>query len=283
MTVWICQACGVEHTNMARPPARCAICLDDRQYVPASGQQWTSVKEMFGSHIGSFTELETDLYAVQVTPSFGIGQRGLLIRTPDGNVLWDPPGYLDQQMVDQATELGGVAVIASSHPHLVGCSITWSKAFDSIPVYFASADQRWIRRPDDAIELWSGRQLLPSLVSGVDLPGVELVQCGGHFLGSSVLHWPAGAGGRGALLVGDTMMVNADRATLSFMRSYPNHIPLPERLVRQIADTVAGLTFDRIYGAFDDGVIAAGAAEAVRFSAQRQIGWMNDTIGDPDE
>lgn len=275
MTVWICSACGVEHANTARPPARCAICVDDRQYVPAGGQEWTSVKQMAGGHTGSFTQIEPDLYAVQVSPSVGIGQRGLLLRTPGGNVLWEPPAYLDQQMVDEATALGGVAAIASSHPHLVGCSVTWSKAFDGVPIYYGQADQRWIRRPDDQIRLWSGRQAV--------LPGVDLIQCGGHFPGSAVLHWAAGADRRGVLFVGDTMMVNADRVTVSFMRSYPNMIPLPERLVRQIADTVGQLEFDRIYGAFDDKIIDGGAAAAVRASAERYIGWIRDEIRDPDE
>jgi glyoxylase-like metal-dependent hydrolase (beta-lactamase superfamily II) len=275
MTVWICSACGVEHTNMARPPARCAICTDERQYVPAGGQQWTSIKEMAGHFAGRFSELESDLYAVQVSPAVGIGQRGLLLRTPAGNVLWEPPAYLDQQMVDDATALGGVAAIASSHPHLMGCSVTWSKAFDGVPIYYGEADQRWIRRPDDQIRLWNGRREV--------LPGVELIQCGGHFPGSAVLHWAAGSERRGVLLVGDTLMVNPDRATVSFMRSYPNLIPLPERLVRQIADRVGELEFDRAYGAFDERIIESGAAAAVQSSANRYIGWIRDEIRDPDE
>ena len=275
MTVWICSACGIEHANTARPPLRCAICTDERQYVPAGGQQWTSMQTLAPDHTGAFTELEPDLYALQVTPAFGIGHRGLLLRTPAGNVLWEPPGFVDQQLIDAATELGGVAAIASSHPHLVGCSITWAKAFDGVPVHYPAADQRWIRRPDDVIRLWSGRTEI--------LPGVELVQCGGHFPGSSVLHWPAGAGGLGALLVGDTLMVNVDRATVSFMRSYPNLIPLGERLVRQIAAAVAALPFDRIYGAFQGRVIDTGGAAAVVNSADRYLGWIRDEIRDPDE
>ncbi|MET3808091.1 glyoxylase-like metal-dependent hydrolase (beta-lactamase superfamily II) [Nakamurella sp. UYEF19] len=275
MTVWICSACGIEHSNMARPPARCAICSDERHYVPPGGQQWTSLKEMAGRFTGSFTELEPDLFAVRVSPSFGIGQRGLLVRTPAGNVLWEPPGYLDQQMIDEATALGGVAAVTASHPHLVGSSITWSKAFDGVPVYVNRADHRWIRRPDDVIRLWDDRQEI--------VDGVELIRCGGHFPGSAVLNWPAGAAAAGVLLVGDTLMVAADRASVSFMRSYPNLIPLPERLVTQIASTIGLLTFDRIYGAFHGSMIAMGSAEAVRASAARYIGWIRDEIRDPDE
>jgi glyoxylase-like metal-dependent hydrolase (beta-lactamase superfamily II) len=275
MTVWICSACGIEHANTSQPPSRCAICTDERQYVPPGGQRWTSSKELAKDHSGAFTELEPDLYGLQVKPSFGIGQRGLLIRTAAGNVLWEPPGFVDQQLVDDAIRLGGVAAISSSHPHLVGASVSWSKAFDGVPVYWGRADQRWIRRPDDVLQLWDG--------VGEILPGIVLIQCGGHFPGSSVLHWSAGAGGRGALLVGDTLMVNNDRQTVSFMRSYPNLIPLSERLVRQIAGAVEGFKFDRIYGAFDGRVIDTDAAAAVKRSAERYIGWIRDEIRDPDE
>ena len=36
------------------------------------------------------------------------------------------------------------------------------------------------------------------------------VRCGGHFAGSTVLHWAAGAEGRGAHCTGDTLHVVED-------------------------------------------------------------------------
>src|SRR5206468_3963272 len=59
-----------------------------------------------------------------------------------------------------------------------------------------------------------------------------------HFDSSAVLHWSAGAEGRGALLVGDTMTVTPDTRYVSFMRRYLNHIPLPALTVRHIVDAV---------------------------------------------
>jgi hypothetical protein len=76
--------------------------------------------------------------------------------------------------------------------------------------------------------------------------------------------------------------VASDRSTVTFMRSYPNRIPLSERSVRKIVTAVSGTAYDRIYSGFD-AMIAAGAAEAVRFSAERYIGWIRDEIRDPDE
>ena len=41
-----------------------------------------------------------------------------------------------------------------------------------------------------------------------------------------VLHWAAGAGGKGALLSGDIVQVVQDNKSVSFMWSFPNFIPL---------------------------------------------------------
>lgn len=52
---------------------------------------------------------------------------------------------------------------------------------------------------------------------------------------SSILHWRAGAGGKGVLLASDTIQANPDRATVTFLRSFPNRIPLSPAVVERIA------------------------------------------------
>ena len=275
MTVWMCATCGLEHADTPEPPDLCAICSDDRQYVPRTGQRWFTLPQVQEGRSAEVAEMEPDLHGITITPKVGIGHRPLIVRTPNGNVLWDAPGFVDDTLLSEIKRLGGLAAIASSHPHLTGVSITISQSFGGVPVWYGADDHCWIRRPDDAIRLWRHRQEV--------LPGLTLVQCGGHFAGSAVLHWAEGAGGRGVILTGDTIRVNADWHTVSFMRSFPNLIPLPARSIQKIVDAVAPLTFDRIYSGFADEVIDTGGAEAVRFSAQRYIDWVTDKIRDPDE
>ncbi len=274
MTIWICSTCGAEHPDSAAPPAQCAICVDERQYVPATGQEWATSERLrdAGTRI-VVEELEPGVHGLSAVPEVGIGQRGLLVHTSAGNLLWEPPPYLDDETIAAVRRLGGVHAISSSHPHLVGASVSWSHAFDGAPIWWAEADRRWVQRLDPAIRFWSG-EVEP-------LPGVRLVQCGGHFAGSGVAHWAAGADGRGVLLAGDTIAIGADRASVSFMRSYVNLLPLPERTVRRIVDAAAAHSYDRMYGAFR--LIDAGASEVVTRSAERFIGWMRDEIRDPDE
>jgi hypothetical protein len=66
-----------------------------------------------------------------------------------------------------------------------------------------------------------------------------------------------------------------DRRYVSFMRSYPNLIPLPATEVERIAQTVEPYAFDRIYGAWWETVIPRDAKAGVRYSAQRYVAALN--------
>ncbi|NVM97105.1 hydrolase [Arthrobacter sp. SDTb3-6] len=268
MPIWTCATCAVEHPDTPAPPKLCEICADERQFIPSGGQRWTTREELAAAgHRVTVDELEPGLHAVNVVPELGIGQRGLLVRTGHGNLLWEPPGFIDDDGVAAVRALGGVAAISASHPHLTGSSIQWSHAFGNAPVHVASADRQWIRRPDPAIRLWEGRMEV--------LPGLSMLQCGGHFAGSSILHWPAGAEGRGALLSGDTIAIGADGKSVNAMRSYVNNIPLPRRAIQRILDTVSPLDYDRIHGAFR--TIDADARAIVQRSLQRYMDWLEGT------
>ena len=263
MNSWICATCAVEH---AERPEVCAICADERQWVPAGGQRWTSLPELAaaGTRI-EVAELEPDLYGLTSAAEVGIGQQAKLVRTPAGNLLWDPLGYVDDDVVARLRELGGVAYIAASHPHMFGVQVEWSRAFGGVPVLVAEADRAWVARPDPVIETWSGDLAL--------LPGLTLTQPGGHFPGSAVAHWTAGADGRGVLLSGDTIFANPDRTSVSFMRSYPNRIPLSGAVVERIAAHVGRFAFDRLYNNFE-GVIPDDAHDVVQRSAARYAAWV---------
>ena len=42
-TVWVCVTCGVEHAD---DEGVCPICADERQWMPADGQHWTTLQEL---------------------------------------------------------------------------------------------------------------------------------------------------------------------------------------------------------------------------------------------
>ncbi|MGH3562066.1 MAG: hydrolase [Mycobacterium sp.] len=237
--------------------------------MPREGQRWATLEELIGEGMRStVTAIEDGLFAVGSTPAFGIGQLGKLVCGSDGsvgNVFWDPPGFVDDAAVAAIAEHGPVVGIVASHPHMFGAQVEWSHRLGGVPVYVNTADTDWLMRSDPVITHWSERVQLTRALS--------VVRVGGHFPGSAVACWADGADGRGVLLAGDTIFPNPDRRTVSFLRSYPNRIPLSAAVVQRMAETLAELRFDRIYGLFTNAIETDGAA-AVRFSADRHAAWV---------
>jgi glyoxylase-like metal-dependent hydrolase (beta-lactamase superfamily II) len=268
---YICRTCGVQHAESEDPPSHCAICDDERQYVPASGQRWVTLTGLRGEgHRTDVRDLEPGLTGIGADPPVGIGQRALLVQTVAGNFLWDCFGFIDGDGVAAVRARGGLHGIAMSHPHFYGVNVEWSRAFGHAPIYIPKADREWVMRPDAAVKQWEG--------TVEPLPGVTLIQSGGHFEGSAVLHWAGGAERRGALFTGDSITVGPDRL-VSFMRSYPNLIPLPASEIRRIAATVEPYRFDRIYGGWWDRIVDRNAKAAIQKSADRYVRWIEGAKG----
>jgi hypothetical protein len=271
MPAWICVTCGVQHADTPEPPSGCAICLDERQYVGWQGQQWTTQADLASDRRNEVREEEPGLYGIGTTPPFGISQRALLVRTPAGNVLWDCVSLLDEATVARVHELGGIDAVCFSHPHFYWACVDWADAFDA-PMYIPAADRDWIMRPSPRVVLWDADTVEP-------VAGLTLARIGGHFDGAAVLHWPAGAEGRGALLTGDTVTVVQDRRWVSFMWSYPNLIPLDAATVTDIAQRVGRFRFARVYGGWWGRIVVEDGAAAVRRSAERYVARVRGEAG----
>lgn len=269
MSAFICNACGTQYPPSASPPAVCPICTDERQFVPASGQSWTTLEGLRASHSNKFRQLAPGLMTIETTPAFAINQRAILARTPGGNVLWDCIALLDEATIALLQGLGGISAIAISHPHYYTTMVEWSRAFGGAPIHLHATDREWIMRPDPAVQFWDG----DTTTIG---PGLTLVRLGGHFTGGTVLHW-ANWEGRGVLLSGDILQVVPSRH-VSFMYSYPNLIPLSAATVRRMAEILEPFAFDAVYGAFSGrGQIDTEGKQVVAASVARYISRLSDT------
>lgn len=261
---FVCTTCGTQYSDSARPPSSCMICEEERQYVNPNGQDWTTLEKLIESqqYKNNILLEEKNLYSITTAPSFGIGQTAYLIKGNDFNVLWDCITYLDEKTIEEIHQMGGINAIALSHPHYYSAQIEWARAFD-VPIYIHEDDQEWIVNPSDHIILWSGEKLVLH-------EGMTIYRLGGHFKGGAVLHWEDGNEGNGVLLTGDIIQVVADRMWVSFMYSYPNLIPLPAKTVREMAEKVKPLSFNRIYNAFNK-IVKEDANQSVQLSANRYI------------
>jgi len=266
MRNFICVQCGTQFGATAEPPPRCTICEDERQFVHYGGQEWTTLDRLATDHHNRFEDEAPQLLGVGTEPEFAIGQRALLLRSPGGNLLWDCISLLDDKTIAEVKARGGIRAIAISHPHFYSSMVEWADHFDA-QIFLHAADRQWVMRESSRIQFWEGTTL--SLWDGL-----TLINCGGHFEGGTVLHWPAVSGGcrsKGALLTGDIITVVQDRRYVSFMRSYPNLIPLGSAEINRILETIEPFSFDQVYGGWWKANVLSDAKTAVARSAQRYL------------
>jgi hypothetical protein len=126
--------------------------------------------------------------------------------------------------------------------------------------------------PNPAVKLWEGDTFKL-------WDGITLIRCGGHFEGGTVMHWAGGAQGRGIVCAGDILAVTTDRKWLSFMRSYPNFIPLSAKEVEHIGAALEPYKFDVLYGHYFDRVIPQGAKPLVVKSVERYLAAIKGSRG----
>jgi glyoxylase-like metal-dependent hydrolase (beta-lactamase superfamily II) len=207
VTTFLCATCSTQFPGSESPPANCPICEDARQYVPAEGQQWTTLEELRSSHRAVIRDELPGLLGIGCEPEFAIGQRALLVPSGESNVLWDCQALLDDEIVSAVRERGGLEAIAISHPHYYSTMVEWAHEFEC-PIRIHEDDGEWVMRPDPSVELWSGETQELA-------PGLTLLRLGGHFAGGQVLHWAE----RRLLLSGDIVQVIPDRRYVSFMYS----------------------------------------------------------------
>jgi hypothetical protein len=270
MAAFICNTCGTQYSPSENAPPACSICTDERQYVPASGQAWTTLERLRTAHSNKFRRLATGLTTIETVPVFGINQRAFLAHTPVGNVLWDCIALIDDATVDLLKGLGGVTAIAISHPHYYTTMLEWSRALGGVPIYLHADDRQWVMRTGPEVQFWEG----DTKTIGA---GLTLVRLGGHYDGGTVLHWADWNEGRGVVLSGDILQV-VPSGYVSFMWSYPNLIPLSAAKVRQIAQRLEPFAFDAVYGAFSGrGQIDAGGKQAVAASVARYIARISES------
>jgi hypothetical protein len=263
MNSFICETCGTQYAPSDRAPAHCNICEDDRQYVGWNGQRWTTHRVLARTHTLRIGE-DDGLLAFSISPQFAIPQRMLLLQTEVGNILWESLSLVTAEAIKSLRDRGGVDRIVISHPHFYSSMVEWSVALGNVPILLHAADRAWINRPAHCVEHWQGDEL--SLGSGV-----TLIRTGGHFPGSTALHWASGPRGRGALFVGDSPQVASNRRSVSFMYSYPNFIPMRAADVCRMRALLARFDFDDVYGYSWGRNIIGDARAAVDASFDRHL------------
>lgn len=227
----LCKCCGTQTSDAdpsiafdaADAPYKCRICLDPRQYVPVTGQKWTTLPRLAGDPTQKYHNEVEELVPGQVwqfrtLPNVGIGQRAFLIKDAKAGgelVMWDCVAYVDDATlkdIDRISDGKGIRHIVISHPHFYTTSAVWTAAFPRATLWLAEPDfTDWYQRKDilqSANEHARAvrkriRQVTDTrtLLDGEAFSNFSIYKLGGHFPGSTVLLW------NDILFVADTLAV----------------------------------------------------------------------------
>lgn len=152
--------------------------------------------------------------------------------------------------------------IALSHPHFYSNMTEWAKEFNC-PIFIHYADESYVINKNDLIIFWKGSE-------EVLWNNMKLINIGGHFPGSSILHVPF-LSKSGAIFCGDTLFVAPSKAHISVMYSYPNRIPLPVSEIKRIKTKLKDIGFDTLFGLYSYQNLQGNAKKLLDRSLERYI------------
>ncbi|MEQ1797200.1 MAG: MBL fold metallo-hydrolase [Lacibacter sp.] len=234
----LCSTCGTAYPADSAPEI-CITCLDERQWVPQEGQLWTSPSDLQKKYSIQLNKIKDRLYELEINPLFAIGQRAMLVLSDHGNILWDCIPLLDEMTIEFIKNKGGLKAIAFSHPHFYSNMNEWAEIFDC-PLYIHKKDEQHIMVKGKHLNLWEEDEMQL-------WDGMRLINIGGHFEGSSILHVPF-LSEEGSILCGDTLFLSPSKKHFSAVYSSPNRIPLPLAEMKRIKKRFDEIPFDSFYG-----------------------------------
>ncbi|WWC66731.1 uncharacterized protein I206_100636 [Kwoniella pini CBS 10737] len=288
----ICKACGTQYSKTFNLTTNCKICEDPRQFIPSTGQEWTNLYDLGQDrkHVLLQDEIDERISFISVEPGFAINQTPILIETFNGSYIWDCSALISLPLIGFLSKLKRpLKGIAISHPHFFATSLTWARAL-RVPLYLCEDDKEWYQRLNDIeaqdhIIWWKGEKELDK--------GVKLIQCGGHFPGSSILYWdrlseppppkddlpskPTPVSG--IIFTADTIMVQPTQKGFSFIWSVPNLIPLRPNSILAIQDRLKYLSFHEATSSWPNRWIREDAKMALEQSVITYLaaeGWRLD-------
>ena len=263
MEAFICRTCGVQYAPSEQPPARCPICEDERQCVGWNGQQWTTLAALRDEGraeppLRGGSRAWSPSTPARPSPSGSArcwSRRRAATSCGTASPWWTTPpsppsaswaGWRPSRSrtrtSTRATSPGArrsaIAPSTSTQPTPSGSSTRLQPSSSGTP----------------RARRWRSCRASPSSTPAATSRG------------SQALHWAA-ATGRGALLTGDTVTVVMDRRYVSFMYSYPNLIPLGERAITRIVDSLKPFLYERMYGGWNGRVVGVG-----RVGRRRAVG-----------
>ncbi len=240
LSPFACSNCGHWQMHFAVPP-HCPICSDVRNDLPEDGWDFRTLQDVAGGLRHHRREVIPGVWEFWTTPRFGLDSHGWLLIEPDGNVSFEAAPCYDDDTFAAIDRLGGIGIIAASHPHGYGALWQLQQRYGA-PLLIQKEDLQWTKA-FRVTHPWDERHEI--------LPGLVLHHTGGHYEGHSILHDAR----RGAVFVGDALKLDLDDAgrlqALSCHKAYHKQIPLSPNEARRYRRVFEALEFDTVFTPFE--------------------------------
>ncbi len=253
LPAFFCDNCGFWQRHFAQPQS-CPLCLDARHVVPQNGWSFRTIDEARSLYPCHWEELETDVWRFWNDPVSGIGSTSYLLCGPSGNLMFEGCAVFSDAALDHVASLGGVRILAASHPHSYGALWQIQDRFDP-EVALHPGDLPW----SSAICVtWPFDNRLEPL------PDLGLHLTGGHFDGHTVLFDSR----RRILFCGDALKFELDptdrrrATTISTHKAFVRGVPLTPGELGRYRDIFAPLDFAQTWTPFEQ-VRNSGRREAL--------------------
>ena len=241
LSPWACSNCGHWQKYFAVPPS-CPVCSDVRNDLPDDGWDFRTPAQVEAALTWNWREVTPGIHEFWTTPRFGLDSHGWLLTYPDGNVAFEAAPYYSEAALAEIERLGGIRILAASHPHGYGALYQLQERFKPEALLIQRDDLNWTK---------AFRVTWPYDESFVIRPGLTLHHTGGHYDGHAVLHDAQ----RRALFAGDSLKVDFDHdgapAGLSTHKAYHKQIPLSRDEAMRYRDVISTLDFDQVFTPFE--------------------------------
>lgn len=241
LTKYACSHCGTWQPWFADElPLACPVCTDVRNALPEDGWDFRRLDQVQSALRTTWEEAYPGIIGFRCTPGFGLGGSGWLILRKEGNIAFEAAPFYTEEALAAIQQLGGIAILSSSHPHAFGALWQLQERFNPEVILHRDALQFTkafrVTWPADDFHRFA--------------QDLSLRHIGGHYEGHSLLYEER----LDAVFCGDALKIEFDEdkpAAISCHKGFHYRIPLSHDELRHYHKVFSQLEFSRVFTPFD--------------------------------